>query len=114
MTTDYDDQAANPFLHTYHPDHDNLSADGSAKLAQGAESYTIRREIVLSMLQPAGDFDSYVSTSKTLSGDYSETITLLGMAHTAGTDTREFHVRGIFNLNRITDISTLTPAPTHP
>jgi hypothetical protein len=114
VTTDYDDSAANPFVHTYHPDHDNLSADGSAKLAQGAESYAIRREIVLSMMPPTDDFDSYVSKSKTLSGDYSETITLLGMAHTAGTDTREFHVRGVFSLNRITDIPTLTPAPVTP
>ena len=112
VTTDYDDQASNPFLHTYHPDHDNLSADGSTKLEQGAKSYTIKREIVLSMLPPTGDFDSYVSKSKTLSGDYSETITLLGMARTAGTDTREFHVRGVFSLNRLTDINTLTPAPT--
>ena len=26
VTLSYNDQASNPFLHTYHPDHDNLDA----------------------------------------------------------------------------------------
>ena len=34
----YDDQSSNPFLHTYHPDHDNLNSTFTATLAQGSES----------------------------------------------------------------------------
>jgi hypothetical protein len=108
VTTDYDDPASNPFIHGFHPDHDNLDATFKTKLPQGAESYTLQRTLVLTSTPPTGDFDSYVSKSKTLSGDYDETIQLLGTERNGGTDTREFHVHGIFRLNRITDIPTLT------
>ena len=108
VTTAYDDPASNPFVHTYHPDHDNLDATFKAKLPQGAESYTVQRTITLTAMPPSGDFDSYVSKSKTLSGDYNETIKLLGTERGDGTDTREFRVRGVFSLNRITDIPMLT------
>jgi hypothetical protein len=110
VTTGYDDQASNPFVHTYHPDHDNFGPTFSTQLPQGAESYTLQRTIVLTPTAPTGDFDSYVSKGKTVSGDYDETITVLGRARafTSGTDTREFHVRGVFSLNRVTDVPTLT------
>ena len=32
VIVDYDDQASNPFLHTYHPDHDNLDSRFENKL----------------------------------------------------------------------------------
>lgn len=47
VTTDYSDQAANPFLHTYHPDHDNKDVEFSGALERGYESYDIAREITL-------------------------------------------------------------------
>lgn len=108
VTTDYDDAAANPFVHAYHPDHDNLNDGSKTKLAQGAESYTIQRHILLTPTPPGADFDSHVTRNKTLSGDYAETITLLGDQRAGGADAREFHVRGVFVLNRITDVPTLT------
>ena len=47
VTTAYTDQAASPFLHTYHPDHDNKDAEFSGALDRGYESYDIVREITL-------------------------------------------------------------------
>src|SRR5690606_18393096 len=40
-------ETTNPFLHTYHPDHDNLDARFESVLPEGEESYTIRRAIRL-------------------------------------------------------------------
>ncbi len=108
---DHRDQAANPFLHTYHPDHDNLNATRDTELEQGRESYTIRREITLSVAPPADDFASIASAGETLSGDYLETITFLGLARESGVDQRRFEVRGAFSLNRISDHPVLTGAP---
>ena len=108
VTTEYDDAAANPFVHSYHPDHDNLNDASGERLAQGAESYTIKRDIVLWMVAPGADFESHVFRNATLSGDYTETITLQGLQRGGGPDTREFHVRGIFTLNRISDVPVLT------
>ena len=47
VVTPYDDQASNPFLHTYHPDHDNLDDTFKKTLGPGMESYTIQRDISL-------------------------------------------------------------------
>ena len=109
VTLDYADQASNPFLHTYHPDHDNLDPAFKNQLAQGAESYTMRRDITLSMQPTAGGSASFANSAQSLSGIYAETITVSGLARAGGAnDTRVFHVQGAFSLNRITSIPTLT------
>ncbi len=100
----YDDQSTNPFLHTYHPDHDNLNATFSTELPQGSESYQISRQISLSISPPGSDFASLTSASQTLYGTYSEAITLGGLAGA----TRMFNVSGVFALNRISTIAALT------
>lgn len=108
----YDDQASNPFLHTYHPDHDNLNATFDAVLPQGAESYRIERAITLLVQPPASDFSSLVAAATTLTGEYRETVTLKGLARAGGrNDTRQFEVRGAFSLNRVSEVPTLTLAP---
>lgn len=99
----YDDQASNPFLHTYHPDHDNLDATFQTELAQGYESYRITRQISLQVSLPGTDFSSLTSASQYLVGYYAETIVLGGL----GGASRNFYVSGIFSLNRISTISTL-------
>lgn len=89
MTLNYDDHASNPFLHEYHPDHDNLDVKFSNALPQGAESYTIQREIRLSVLPPADDFVSLTSVGDSITGEYAETIKLMGLARSGGAfDTR--------------------------
>ena len=100
----YDDQASNPFLHTYHPDHDNLDASASNKLAQGAESYRVDRKIVLSFQSPTDDFASLAAGNQELGGNYAEEVTLYG---TAG-ESRKYEVSGAFELKRVSPIDTLT------
>lgn len=105
---DYDDQATNPFLHTYHPDHDNLDARfENEPLPQGIESYGITREIVLRVQPPGGDFSSVTSGSGTLSGVYEESIILHGRSGDAEPASRTFRARGGFALNRVSDIGIL-------
>lgn len=104
IETGFDDQSSNPFLHTYHPDHDNLDASFKSSQPRGAESYGIRRQVTLSITAPSTDFESLTAASSTLNGNYVEVITLLGSA----TPSKEFTVRGSFVLNRISDIATLT------
>ncbi|MEW6305983.1 MAG: hypothetical protein AB1705_21110 [Verrucomicrobiota bacterium] len=101
----HNDQAANPFLHTYHPDHDNLDAQFSNALPQGVESYGVRRQITLNFTAPSNDFDSLVSGTQTLTGNYVETVTFLSR----GSDARQFQGLGSFTLKRISNIATLTP-----
>jgi hypothetical protein len=100
----YDDQASNPFLHTYNPDHDNLNANSQEELPPGAESYDIARQITLEILPPGDDFQSLTRAGQTLSGTYEESITVSG----AGDASRTFNVSGIFAINRISTIATLT------
>lgn len=101
----YDDGASNPFIHTYHPDHDNLNASFNAQLSVGGESYRVTRRITLQMAAPANDFASLTTGNAVYHGDYSETVTIAGL----GGATRDFNVRGIFSLNHVSNLSTLTP-----
>lgn len=100
----YDDQASNPFLHTYHPDHDNLNADFSGKVAQGEESYQVTRTITLTQRPPGTDFNSLTAGGARVGGDYFETLTMNGR----GSESRTFQVQGTFSLGRVSDIATLT------
>jgi len=100
----YDDQASNPFLHTYHPDHDNLDVTFHTELPQGSESYQVTRKISLVISSAGNDFASLTSAGQTVSGNYLETITLAGL----GGASRNFNVAGVFALNRISTVSTLT------
>lgn len=100
----YDDQSSNPFLHTYHPDHDNLDAQFTSTQPRGVESYTVNRQLTLTFTAPQNDFDSLTASTQDLGGNYAEAITILAK----GTDTRTFNVLGTFTLKRISDIATLT------
>jgi hypothetical protein len=112
VTNRFNNHFSNPFLHTYHPDHDNLDARFLNELPQGSESYTLIRDISLNVTPSADDFDSRTAAAATLSGQYAETVRLLGLARAGNTfDTRTFEVRGIFVLNRLTDIATVTSVP---
>jgi hypothetical protein len=112
VTNEFNNQSSNPFLHTYHPDHDNLDARFRNELPQGSESYSVVRDITLNVTPPTDDFASRTAAGQTLNGQYVETIRLLGLARAGNTfDTRTFEVRGLFTLNRISDVATVTPAP---
>lgn len=105
VTLLHSDHASNPFLHTYHPDHDNLDATFQTIQVQGVESYGITRKIFLGITAPPNDFEAITASATTMSGDYAEDITISG----DGAEKRTFHVAGIFSLSRISTISNLTP-----
>lgn len=100
----YDDPASNPFLHGYHPDHDNLQADFTSAEDRGRESYTVRRTLRLTVKTPADDFESLTSGGRVLHGDYAETVAFLG----EGDDSLTFDALGSFTLRRILEVSHLT------
>lgn len=100
----HDDHASNPFLHTYHPDHDNLDPQFGAQLAIGDESYRVSRQFRLVVSAPSDDFASLTAAGTRFNGQYNETITLTGK----GGFTRSFDVSGVFTLNRISPVATLT------
>ena len=101
---DYTDQTSNPFLHTFHPDHDNATADFQSVQPQGVESYGITRQIRLTLTPAGTDFKSLTASQLTRSGVYEETITLAGKAGA----TREYRTAGSFTLQRVSPVATLT------
>ncbi|MDA1274736.1 MAG: hypothetical protein O2960_11895 [Verrucomicrobia bacterium] len=103
----YDDYQSNPFLHSYHPDHDVLNATFTAVESRGIESYDIERKITLVIAPPAQDFKSVIAAGNEIIGQYSEEITLKGR----GAESRRIDTAGSFVLRRISDIATLTTAP---
>lgn len=105
IVENYDDQAANPFLHTYHPDHNNLDTENPPhELPMGSESYMITRVISLSMMPNTNDFLSLTSANSSLSGLYNESISLTGM----GGFTKSYQTIGAFSLTQISTVSNLT------
>ena len=105
---DHNDHASNPFLHTYHPDHDNLVADFASGQPVGRESYSIKRDIKLTFNTSGNDFNSLTRSSKRLSGIYEETLTLIGLAGAGPVNEKSYAMKGVFVINRISDIATLT------
>lgn len=103
VTLGHNDQASNPFLHTFHPDHDNLGTDSKTVQVQGAESYRVDRQMTLTFTPPANDFTSLTASTATLGGTYAEVITVFGK----DTNTRQFQLAGSFSLNRLTSAQPL-------
>ena len=94
----------NPFVHTYHPDHDNLDARfGNQKLPEGEESHDLERAIALTFDNDPGAVSDPAWGSTLLTGTYTETIT--------GLHKNPIAVSGVFALRRVSDIATLAPAP---
>lgn len=91
----------NPFVHQYHPDHDNKDARFRA-LNAGVESYNIVRTCTFTFTAspPAGSSVSSGWGSSVLGGTYSETI--------SGIHKEPITVSGTFELNRASEIGTLS------
>lgn len=104
VNIDYNDHGSNPFVHSFHPDHDNLNAFYDAPVPQGVESFGIRRTLRFEVQGAGTDFDSLTETATRLGGVYSETLSLLGR----GTHERAFEARGIFQFRRLSEIANLT------
>jgi hypothetical protein len=87
------DDSVNPFVHQYHPDHDNRDAKGEPLSAGKAESYEVKRTCRFTFSNAPG--------STSLSGTYSETLT--------GLNKDPITVSGTFTMRRLSEIDTLTP-----
>ena len=104
LTHGYDDPA-NPFVHTYHPDHDNLDAKFATKLPAGRESYTVVRTCALSFTAAPPDGSTVAGWGSMIFGGlYTESLSGLNKfpLQTGGT----FRMR---RLSEISDINTTTP-----
>ena len=106
ITQAYDDQAANPYLHTFHPDHNNLNYASTppTELPKGSQSYDIAQTISLLVTPNTLDFLTLTKGNSQLTGQYTEVITLTGLNGAM----RTFNTAGTFSLNRISTVSTLT------
>ena len=98
----YDDDT-NPFVHRYHPDHDNLDPLFSTKLVAGKESYTVNRAISLTFATSLPGVTDPAWGVTMLGGTYSETVT--GLRATAMT------TAGTFILYRVNNSATLLTPP---
>ena len=98
ITTPFDDPTS-PFVHQYHPDHDNKS--GTTPLEAGQESYDLGRAVTfaISATAPAGVSATGYGSS-VIAGDYTEVLT--GLRKDSVT------VTGTFSLRRVSEIGTLT------
>ena len=98
ITHAYNDPV-NPFVHTYHPDHDNLDAKFQP-LGNGKESYTVTRTCTFSFTSSPPDGSTVTGWGTTvLGGNYSETLT--------GLHKNTLTVSGRFAMRRISEIANL-------
>ena len=95
------DVATNPFVHAYHPDHDNKDARGEG-LDAGVESPDITRtcQFIFTASPPAGSSVTSGWGSSVIGGNYIETMT--------GVHRDPLVLSGTFELRRVSQIGTLT------
>jgi hypothetical protein len=100
FTLGYNDPS-NPFVHTYHPDHDNMDERFQTVLPAGRESSNITRSITLTFTaQNPNGFDPTWGAT-VLGGTYSETVT--------GLRAVPIKTSGVFALKRAADAPTFLP-----
>jgi hypothetical protein len=96
----YDDPT-NPFVHQFHPDHDNLDAQ-FLPLAEGVESYTVSRVGTFSFTStpPSGSSVTTGWGSRVIGGTYREVI--------SGLHSSSIQLDGTFEIRRASEIGTLS------
>jgi hypothetical protein len=91
---------SNPFVHAFHPDHDNMDAKFTTPLAEGIESYTVTRNCTLSFTSTPPDNSSIPGWGTTLLGGiYTEVM--------FGVNKTPITLGGMFTMRRISEISTI-------
>lgn len=100
ITVPFNDPS-NPFVHQYHPDHDNKDRR-FANLEAGVESYDITRTCTFTFTAspPPGSGVTSGWGSSVLGGTYTETI--------AGIHKEPITLSGTFELQRASEIGTLS------
>ena len=102
----------NPFVHKYHPDHDNKSAAGVALIA-GQESYTISRAVTFTFTPspPAGSTSTTGWGSSVIGGTYAETVQGLSKDSTGVGTGDGIRLAGTFELRRVSELGAITITP---
>ena len=100
VTTPFNDPS-NPFVHQYHPDHDNKDARFQP-VGAGVESYDITRTCIFefSAAPPEGSTVASGWGATVIGGKYRETI--------SGVHKNDIHVSGTFELRRASETGVLT------
>jgi hypothetical protein len=100
VTLPYNDPT-NPFVHQFHPDHDNLNATFDNTLPEGIESYSVTRVGTFSFTAspPAGSAVTSGWGSSVIGGTYSEVL--------SGLHSGSIQLGGTFVLRRASEIGTL-------
>jgi hypothetical protein len=101
LTNRFDDPT-NPFLHRYHPMHDNKNWDFEA-YPDAVETRTIQRNLTLTFNTVTNNSSNPFYGVDRLSGTYAETL--------AGLRAQDILVRGAFALQRISRINQLITIP---
>jgi hypothetical protein len=98
----------NPFVHQYHPDHDNKS--GQTTLVAGQESYTVTRAVSFTFTAtPPGGGSVTGWGSSVIGGTYGEVVSGLHR-DSAGVGTGDgLRLTGTFELRRASELGTLNP-----
>lgn len=102
----------NPFVHQYHPDHDNKDAKGNA-LPAGFESYNIERQVTFTFTAapPAGSSVTSGWGSSVIGGTYAETVQGLHK-DSAGVGTGNgLQITGTFELRRASELGNISVTP---
>ena len=90
----------NPFVHQYHPDHDNKS--GQTELVAGQESYDVTREVSFTFTAtPPGGGSATGWGSSVIGGTYGEVV--------SGLHKENISLTGTFVLRRASELGTLNP-----
>jgi len=98
ISTPFNDPTS-PFVHQYHPDHDNKS--GTTPLVSGQESYDFSRAVTFAISAAAPEGVSATGYgASVIAGDYTEVLT--GLRKDSVT------ITGTFSLRRVSEIGTLT------
>jgi hypothetical protein len=91
--------STNPFVHKYHPDHDNLDERFEAQLPSGRESNNVIRSVTLTFLPQNPDGFDPTWGSTTLGGTYSESVT--------GLRSQPLTTSGVFIIRRTNSAAAL-------
>ena len=92
----------NPFVHQYHPDHDNKS--GQDSLLAGQESYDVTRNVTFTFTEaPPSGGSATGWGSSVIGGTYGEVVSGLHR------DSDGLNLSGTFELRRASELGTLNP-----
>jgi len=99
------DDPSNPFVHQYHPDHDNKNALGEKITEDKIESYTLERQVTFTFTAspPSGSSVTTGWGSSVIGGTYLEII--------KGPHKDDLRVEGTFELRRAAELGSLTLTP---